>query len=182
MEEGSARPFIGPFVVTLVASLIAIFQVGLVVGIFLAEYSKKRAFRPLHPPWVNDILPGCRRFICASLCMGHRGDTRVSLVSRHGCRRAWPCDPDCCPPLIKNHERGLRWCPKRSAWGRSEWELPSVRSRASLPQRLHTIRHRCGAWGIARAAGETAPLIFTALFYPSGLKGVLQSGSPRCGY
>jgi len=87
---GIGNALIGTFVVTLVASMIAI-PVGVGGGIFLAEYSKKRGLSPSSSAWVTTSSPGCRRSSVAFRLRGQSWRLGCSLVSRTQLPQgAWP--------------------------------------------------------------------------------------------
>jgi len=79
------------------------------------------------------------------------------------------------PTVIKTTDEGLKLVPQELRWGAMGVGASRVITitRVTLPAALAPIATGV-VLGIARAAGETAPLIFTALFSPFWSDGLLN--------
>ena len=79
------------------------------------------------------------------------------------------------PTVIKTTDEGLKLVPQELRWGAMGVGASKVVTitRVTLPAAFAPIATGV-VLGIARAAGETAPLIFTALFSPFWADGVLN--------
>jgi len=145
---------------------------------FLAEYSKTGLSPSSSPGY--DILAGCRRSCCASLCNGPIVATRCSLSVYTAPQGQWPWAILMLPTVIKTHRRRVSgWLAQSAQHGAIGWDASSlVTDHAHHPsQRLHNRLPPCGL-GIARAAGEQHLLISSphCFFQPlSGLKGLTRS-------
>jgi len=79
------------------------------------------------------------------------------------------------PTVIKTTDEGLKLVPQELRWGAMGVGASKVITitRVTLPAAIAPIATGV-VLGIARAAGETAPLIFTALFSPFWADGLLN--------
>ncbi|APD48921.1 MULTISPECIES: phosphate ABC transporter permease PstA [unclassified Synechococcus] len=171
---GIGNALIGTFVVTLVASLIAI-PVGVGGGIFLAEYSKSGPFAQFIRLG-NDILAGVPSIICGVFVYGAIVATRVFFGQSYtAAAGGMALAILMLPTVIKTTDEGLRLVPKAlsmGAIGVGASKFVTI-TRITLPSAFTPIATGV-VLGIARAAGETAPLIFTALFSPFWPEGVFN--------
>jgi phosphate transport system permease protein len=171
---GIGNAIIGTFVVTLVASLIAI-PVGVGGGIFLAEYSTGGPFARFIRTG-NDILAGVPSIICGVFVYGAIVATRVFFGQSYtAVAGGIALAVLMLPTVIKTTDEGLKLVPKAlsmGAIGVGASKFVTV-TRITLPSAFTPIATGI-VLAIARAAGETAPLIFTALFSPFWPEGVFN--------
>jgi len=171
---GIGNAIIGSVIVTTIAALIAI-PVGVGGGIYLAEYSKGGGFSKFIRFGTN-VLAGVPSIIAGvfvygvivstRLLFGHTfsaiaGGTALSVLML--------------PTVVKTTDEGLKLVSndlRRAAFGVGASRFVTV-SQVTLPKAFTPIATGV-VLSIARAAGETAPLIFTALFSPFWPTGILE--------
>ena len=173
MEGGGiGNAIIGTLLVTLIASLIAI-PVGVGGGIFLSEYSSGGWFANF-VSFGNDVLAGVPSIIAGVFVYGIVVTTRVFFGQSYSAMAGGiALAVLMLPTVIKTTYEGLKLVPQELRWGAygvGASKFVTV-MRITLPSAFTPIA--TGAvLAIARAAGETAPLIFTALFssfWPDGV-------------
>lgn len=164
----------GSLVVTTIASAIAI-PIGIGGGIFLAEYSKSGWFSQFIRFGTNvlsgvpSIIAGVfvysaivsSRFIFGHSYSAIAGGIALSVLML--------------PTVIKTTDEGLKLVPddlRRAALGVGASRFVTI-TRITLPSASTSIATGI-VLSIARAAGETAPLIFTALYSPWWPNGVFN--------
>jgi len=171
---GIGNALIGTVIVTLIASAIAI-PVGVGGGIYLSEYSRAGWFAQL-VRFSNDVLAGVPSIISGVFVYGLVVATRVlGGQSYSAIAGGIALAVLMLPTVIKTTDEGLRLVPQELRWG--SYGVGASRfvtiSRVVLPAAFTPIATGV-VLAIARAAGETAPLIFTALFSPFWPDGLLN--------
>ncbi len=171
---GIGNAVLGTLVVTAVASLVAI-PVGGGGGIYLSEYSQNNAFSKF-VRFGNDVLAGVPSIICGVFIYGVIVATRVLFDQSYSALAGGlALSVLMLPTVIKTTDEGLKLVPQELRWG--AYGVGASRFvtivRITLPSAFTPIATGV-VLGIARAAGETAPLIFTALFSPFWPEGLLS--------
>ena len=171
---GIGNAIIGTVVVTLIASLIAI-PVGIGGGIYLAEYSQSGKFAQFVRFGTN-VLAGVPSIICGVFVYGLIVSTRVFFDQSYSAMAGGiALAVLMLPTVIKTTEEALKLVPDELRWAAQGIGASRAVTilQVTLPAAVAPIA--TGAvLGIARAAGETAPLIFTALFSPFWPDGVFN--------
>lgn len=171
---GIGNAILGTFVVSLLASLIAI-PVGVGGGIFLAEYAKSGWFSQF-VRFGNDVLAGIPSIICGVFVYGAIVSTRIFFGQSYSAMAgAIALSVLMLPTVIKTTDEGLRLVSndlRLGAYGVGASHFVTI-SQVTLPAALTPIATGT-VLAIARAAGETAPLIFTALFSPFWPEGIFN--------
>ncbi len=171
---GIGNAIIGTIVVTVIASLIAI-PVGVGGGVYLAEYSSKGWFARF-VRFGNDVLAGVPSIISGVFVYGLIVATRVFFDQSYSAMAGGiALAVLMLPTVIKTTDEGLKLVPQELRWG--AYGVGASRfvtiTRITLPAAFTPIATGV-VLGIARAAGETAPLIFTALFSPFWPEGLFN--------
>ena len=165
-DGGIANAIVGTLVVTAIAALIAI-PVGVGGGIFLAEYSRSGWFAQFIRFGTN-VLAGVPSIIAGVFIYGTIVTSRILFGNAYSAVAGGiALAVLMLPTVIKTTDEGLKLVPddlRRAALGVGASRFVTV-VRITLPAALTPIATGV-VLGIARAAGETAPLIFTALFSP----------------
>ena len=165
-DGGIANAIVGTLVVTAIAALIAV-PVGVGGGIFLAEYSRSGWFAQFIRFGTN-VLAGVPSIIAGVFIYGTIVTSRVLFGNAYSAvAGGMALAVLMVPTVIKTTDEGLKLVPddlRRGALGVGASRFVTV-VRITLPAALTPIATGV-VLGIARAAGETAPLIFTALFSP----------------
>ena len=163
---GIANAIIGTLVVTVIAGLIAI-PVGVGGGIFLAEYSRSGWFAQFIRFGTN-VLSGVPSIIAGVFIYGTIVTSRVLFGNAYSAvAGGMALSILVLPTVIKTTDEGLKLVPddlRRGALGVGASRFVTI-IRITLPTAFTPIATGV-VLAIARAAGETAPLIFTALFSP----------------
>ena len=171
---GIGNALIGTVVVTLIASLIAI-PVGVGGGVFLAEYSSGGWFAQFIRVG-NDILAGVPSIIAGIFVYGAIVATRVFFGQSYtAAAGGLALAVLMLPTVIKTTDEGLKLVQRELTWGAigvGASKFVTV-TRITLPSAFTPIATGV-VLAIARAAGETAPLIFTALFSPFWPEGLFN--------
>ncbi len=171
---GIGNAVLGTIIVTLLASLIAI-PVGVAGGIYLSEYSTNGWFARF-VRFGNDVLAGVPSIIAGVFVYGLIVATRIFFDQSYSAMAgAIALAVLMLPTVIKTTDEGLKLVPQEMRWG--AYGVGASRfvtiTRVVLPTAFTPIA--TGAvLAIARAAGETAPLIFTALFSPFWPEGIFN--------
>jgi len=175
MEGGGiGNAIIGTIIVTAIASLIAL-PVGVGGGIYLSEYSRSGWFAQA-VRFSNDVLAGVPSIISGVFVYGLIVATRVFFNQSYSAMAGGiALAVLMLPTVIKTTDEGLKLVPQELRWG--SYGVGASRfvtiTRVILPAAFTPIA--TGAvLAIARAAGETAPLIFTALFSPFWPEGIFN--------
>ncbi len=163
---GMGNAIIGTAMVTGVAALVAI-PVGVGVGIYLAEVAKKGWFAQFIRFGVN-VLAGVPSIICGLFIYALVVNTRIlwgeSFSAMAG---GLALAVLMLPTIVKTTDEGLKLVSQElrmGSLGIGASRFVTI-TRVVLPAAISPIATGV-VLGIARAAGETAPLIFTALFSP----------------
>jgi phosphate transport system permease protein len=171
---GIGNAILGTIVVTLIASLIAI-PVGVGGGIYLAEYSRGGWFAQFVRFGTN-VLSGVPSIICGVFIYGLIVSTRLFFGQSYSALAGGiALAVLMLPTVIKTTDEALKLVPQELRWGAigiGASRFVTI-SRITLPAAFTPIATGV-VLGIARAAGETAPLIFTALFSPFWPEGLFN--------
>ncbi|EDY37900.1 phosphate ABC transporter, permease protein PstA [Cyanobium sp. PCC 7001] len=171
---GIGNAVLGTLVVTLIASLIAV-PIGVGGGIYLTEYSQRGWFARF-VSFGNDVLAGVPSIICGVFVYGVVVATRIFFNQSYSAVAGGIALATLMlPTVIKTTDEGLKLVPQELRWGAygvGASKFVTV-MRITLPAAFTPIATGI-VLGIARAAGETAPLIFTALFSPFWPDGVFN--------
>jgi phosphate transport system permease protein len=169
---GFGNAMLGTVLVTLIAALIAI-PVGVAGGVYLSEYAGKSWFGQV-VSFGNDVLAGVPSIISGVFVYGLIVASRVFFGQSYSAMAGGiALSVLMLPTVIKTTNEGLKLVPNElrlGAYGVGASRYVTI-TQVVLPAALTPIS--TGAvLAIARAAGETAPLIFTALFsafWPEGI-------------
>lgn len=171
---GIGNAILGTLLVTLMASLIAI-PVGVGGGVFLAEYSRQGWFSRF-VRFGNDVLAGVPSIISGVFVYGAIVATRIFFGQSYSALAgSIALSVLMLPTVIKTTDEGLRLVPndlRLGSYGVGASRFVTI-TRITLPSAFTPIATG-SVLAIARAAGETAPLIFTALFSPFWPEGVFN--------
>ncbi len=171
---GFGNALLGTLLVTAIAALIAI-PVGVGGGIYLAEYSRGGAFASFVRFGTN-VLAGVPSIICGVFVYGLIVSTRLFFGQSYSALAGGiALAVLMIPTVIKTTDEGLKLVPQElrlGALGVGASKVITI-TRITLPAAFSPIATGV-VLGIARAAGETAPLIFTALFSPFWPEGVFN--------
>ena len=176
---GIGNAILGTLLVTLMASLISL-PVGVGGGVFLAEYSRQGWFSRF-VRFGNDVLAGVPSIISGVFVYGAIVATRIFFGQSYSALAgAIALAVLMLPTVIKTTDEGLRMVPndlRLGSYGVGASRFVTI-TRITLPSAFTPIATG-SVLAIARAAGETAPLIFTALFSPFW-PGGCSTRSRRC--
>ena len=171
---GIGNAVIGTFVVTIIAGLVAI-PVGVGGGIFLAEYSRGGSFAQFIRFGTN-VLSGVPSIIAGVFIYGTIVTSRIVFGNAYSALAGGVAlSILMLPTVIKTTDEGLKLVPddlRRASLGVGASRFVTI-IRITLPTAFTPIATGV-VLAIARAAGETAPLIFTALFSPFWAEGVFN--------
>jgi len=160
---GIGNAILGTIIVTLIASAIAI-PVGVGGGIYLAEYSRSGPLARFVRFGTN-VLAGVPSIICGVFVYGLIVSTRLFFDQSYSALAGGiALAVLMLPTVIKTTDEALKLVPDELRWGAIGVTLPAAFSPIATGVVL----------AIARSAGETAPLIFTALFSPFWPEGVFS--------
>lgn len=171
---GIGNAIIGTIIVSIIAGLIAI-PVGVGGGIFLAEYSKGGSFAQFIRFGTN-VLSGVPSIIAGVFVYGIIVSTRIFFGNSYSALAGGiALSILMLPTVIKTTDEGLKLVSadlRRGALGVGTSPFVTI-VRITLPTAFTPIATGV-VLSIARAAGETAPLIFTALFSPFWPEGIFN--------
>ncbi len=171
---GIGNAILGTLIVSLIAALIAI-PVGVGGGIYLAEYSKSGPFASFVRFGTN-VLSGVPSIICGVFIYGLIVATRLFYDQSYSAMAGGiALSVLMLPTIIKTTDEGLKLVPQELRWGAigvGASKFVTI-TRITLPTAFKPIATGI-VLSIARAAGETAPLIFTALFSPFWPEGLFS--------
>lgn len=164
----------GSLIVTLIASLVAI-PIGIGGGVFLAEYSRGGWFAQFIRFGTN-VLSGVPSIIAGVFIYSAIVSTRVLFGNSYSAVAGGiALAVLMLPTVIKTTDEGLKLVSedlRRGALGVGASRFVTI-VRITLPSASRSIATGI-VLAIARAAGETAPLIFTALYSPWWADGVFN--------
>jgi phosphate transport system permease protein len=171
---GIGNAILGTVVVTALASLVAI-PVGVGGGVYLAEFSNKSWFSQF-VRFGNDVLAGVPSIISGVFVYGAIVATRIFFGQSYSALAGGlALAVLMLPTVIKTTDEGLRLVSndlRLGSYGVGASRFVTI-TQVTLPAALTPIATGT-VLAIARAAGETAPLIFTALFSPFWPEGVFN--------
>ena len=171
---GIGNAILGTIVVTTIASLIAI-PVGVGGGVYLSEYAQNGWFSRF-VRFGNDILAGVPSIISGVFIYSLIVATRIFFDQSFSAMAGGiALSVLMLPTVIKTTYEGLLLVPQEmrmGAYGVGASRFVTI-TRITLPAAFTPIATGV-VLGIARAAGETAPLIFTALFSPFWPEGLFN--------
>ena len=171
---GIGNAIVGTILVSAIASLLAI-PVGVGGGIYLCEYANRGWFSQFIR-FGNDVLAGVPSIICGVFVYGAIVATRVFFDQSYSAAAGGiALAVLMLPTVIKTTDEGLKLVPQELRWGAYGIGASKFVTimRVTLPAAFTPIATGV-VLAIARAAGETAPLIFTALFSPFWPEGVFN--------
>ena len=174
---GIGNAILGSILVTVIAALIAI-PVGVGGGIYVAEYSRGGTFAQFIRFGTN-VMSGVPSIIAGVFVYSTIVATRIFFGNSYSALAGGiALSVLMLPTVIKTTDEGLKLVPddlRRAALGVGASKFVTI-IRITLPSAFTPIATGV-VLSIARAAGETAPLIFTALFspfWPRGLDAVFN--------
>ncbi|QVV68412.1 phosphate ABC transporter permease PstA [Synechococcus sp. LA31] len=171
---GIGNAILGTLVVTLVAALIAV-PVGVGSGVYLAEFAAAGWFARFVRFGTN-VLAGVPSIICGVFIYGLIVSTRLFFNQSYSALAGGiALAVLMLPTVIKTTDEALKLVPQELRWaamGVGASKFVTI-SRVTLPAAFSSIATGV-VLAIARAAGETAPLIFTALFSPFWPEGLFN--------
>ena len=163
---GIGNAVIGTIIVTFLSALIAI-PVGVGGGIFLAEYSSGGGFAKFIRFGTN-VMAGVPSIIAGVFVYAVIVKTKIIFGNSYSAIAGGVAlSILMLPTVIKTTDEGLKLVPddlRRASLGVGASKFITI-LRITLPSAFTPIATGV-VLSIARAAGETAPLIFTALFSP----------------
>lgn len=169
---GISNAILGTFVVTAIAALLAV-PIGVGGGVYLAEYARGRGFSQF-VRFGNDVLAGVPSIIAGVFVYGSIVATRVLFGQSYSAiAGGMALAVLMLPTVIKTTDESLKLVPAKLRWGAlgvGASKFVTI-TRISLPTAFPSIATGV-VLALARAAGETAPLTFTALFsafWPEGI-------------
>ena len=178
---GIGNAIVGTFIITSIASIISI-PIGVGGGIYLAEYAKEGAFSKFIRFGTN-VLSGVPSIIAGVFIYAVIVVTKIIFGSMFsGIAGGMALSILMLPTVIKTTDEGLKLVSddlRKAALGVGASMFTTI-IRITLPNAFRSIATGV-VLGLARAAGETAPLIFTALFSYYHITGIqdlfLEMGS-----
>ena len=163
-DGGIANAIVGTLVVTTIAALIAV-PVGIGGGVFLAEYSRSGWFAQCIR-FGTKVLAGVPSIIAGVFIYGTIVTSRILFGNAYSAvAGGMALAVLMLPTVVKTTDEGLKLVPddlRRAALGVGASRFVTI-IRITLPAAFTPIATGV-VLAVARAAGETAPLIFTALF------------------
>ncbi len=165
LSAGGLGPaIVGTFIISGIASLISI-PIGIGAGIYLAEYSKGGTFSRIIRFGTN-VLAGIPSIIAGVFIYAVIVSTKILFGSMFsGIAGGMALSILMLPSVIKTTDEGLKLVSDNLRKGSLAIGASMFTTviQVTLPSALKTITTGV-VLGLARSAGETAPLIFTALF------------------
>lgn len=171
---GIGNALIGTLLVTGISCLFSI-PVGVGGGIYLAEYSGNNKFSAFVRFGTN-VLAGVPSIIAGVFIYGLIVATRILFGNSYSAvAGGLALSVLMLPTIIKTTDEGLKLVPQELRWGSLGVGASKfvTTMKVVLPSAVAPIATGV-VLAIARSAGETAPLIFTALFSPFWPEGVFK--------
>tara|TARA_Y100001968_G_scaffold332452_1_gene390669 strand:- start:12090 stop:12980 length:891 start_codon:yes stop_codon:yes gene_type:complete len=169
---GIGNAIVGTFIISTIASLISI-PIGIGGGVYLAEYSKGGSFSKFIRFGTN-VLAGVPSIIAGVFVYAVIVVTKVIMGSMFsGIAGGIALSILMLPTVIKTTDEGLKLVSddlRKASLGVGASMFTTI-IKITLPAALKSIATGV-VLGLARAAGETAPLIFTALFSYYHINGI----------
>ena len=173
-DGGIANAILGSIIVTIIAAMIAI-PIGVGGGIYLAEYSTGRGSSQFIRFGTN-VLAGVPSIIAGVFVYGVIVSTRIIFGHTFSAIAGGTAlSVLMLPTVVKTTDEGLKLVSndlRRAALGVGASRFVTV-TQITLPKAFTPIATGV-VLAIARATGETAPLIFTALFSPFWPNGIFD--------
>ena len=174
MGGGIGNAFVGTFIVTGLSCLFAI-PIGVGGGIYLSEYGGNNRFSEFIRFGTN-VLAGVPSIIAGVFIYGLIVSSRILFGSTFSAvAGGLALAVLMLPTIIKTTDEGLKLVPQELRWGAlgigASKFVTTVK--VVVPSAIAPIATGV-VLGIARSAGETAPLIFTAFFSPYWPDGLLE--------
>ena len=171
---GIGNAILGTLIVTLVAALIAV-PVGVGAGVYLAEFASSSWFARFVRFGTN-VLAGVPSISCGVFVYGLIVSTRVFFNQSYSALAGGiALAVLMLPTVIKTTDEALKLVSQELRWGAmgvGASQFVTI-TRVTLPAAFSSIATGV-VLAVARAAGETAPLIFTALFSPFWPEGLFN--------
>ncbi|MCP9774504.1 phosphate ABC transporter permease PstA [Cyanobium sp. WAJ14-Wanaka] len=171
---GIGNAILGTLIVSAIATCIAL-PVGIGGGIFLSEYSRGGWFANFIR-FGNDVLAGVPSIIAGVFIYGLVVVTKLFFDQSFSAMAGGiALSVLMLPTIIKTTDEGLRLVPQELRWGAygvGASKFVTI-TRITLPAAFTPIATGV-VLAVARAAGETAPLIFTTLFSPYWPDGIFN--------
>ena len=174
MGGGIGNAFMGTFIVTGLSCLFAI-PVGVGGGIYLSEYSADNRFSAFIRFGTN-VLAGVPSIIAGVFIYGLIVSSRILFGSTFSAvAGGLALAVLMLPTIIKTTDEGLKLVPQELRWGALGVGASKfvTTMKVVVPSAIAPIATGV-VLGIARSAGETAPLIFTAFFSPYWPDGLFE--------
>lgn len=175
MEGGGiANAFLGTLMVTALSCVFSI-PVGIGGGIYLAEYGAGKRFSDFIRFGTN-VLAGVPSIIAGVFIYGLVVATRILFGNSYSAvAGGLALAVLMLPTIIKTTDEGLKLVPQELRWGSLGVGASKfvTTMKVVLPSAVAPIATGI-VLAIARSAGETAPLIFTALFSPFWPEGIFK--------
>ena len=171
---GIGNALIGTLVVTLISCVFAV-PVGVGGGIYLAEFSQGNKFAEFVRFGTN-VLAGVPSIIAGVFIYGLVVSSRVFFGNSYSAvAGGLALAVLMLPTIIKTTDEGLKLVPQELRWGALGVGASTfvTTMKVVLPAAVAPIATGV-VLAIARSAGETAPLIFTALFSPFWPEGIFK--------
>lgn len=177
---GIGNAILGTLVVTMIATMIAV-PAGVGSGVYLAEFASSGWFARFVRFGTN-VLAGVPSIICGVFIYGLIVSTRLFFNQSYSAMAGgMALAVLMLPTVIKTTDEALKLVPQELRWGAmgvGASKFVTI-TQVTLPAAFSSIATGV-VLAIARGAGETAPLIFTALFspfWPDGLFNPIASMS-----
>ena len=174
MGGGIGNAFVGTLIVTGLSCLFAI-PVGVGGGIYLSEYGGGNPFSEFIRFGTN-VLAGVPSIIAGVFIYGLIVSSRILFGSTFSAvAGGLALAVLMLPTIIKTADEGLKLVPQELRWGALGVGASKFVTtiRVVVPSAIAPIATGV-VLGIARSAGETAPLIFTAFFSPYWPEGLFE--------
>jgi len=174
MGGGIGNAFVGTLIVTGLSCLFAI-PVGVGGGIYLSEYGGGNPFSEFIRFGTN-VLAGVPSIIAGVFIYGLIVSSRILFGSTFSAvAGGLALAVLMLPTIIKTTDEGLKLVPQELRWGALGVGASKFVTtiKVVVPSAIAPIATGI-VLGIARSAGETAPLIFTAFFSPYWPDGLLE--------
>jgi len=171
---GIANAFLGTIIVTALSCVFSI-PVGVGGGIYLAEYGAGKRFSDFIRFGTN-VLAGVPSIIAGVFVYGLVVATRVLFGNSYSAvAGGLALAVLMLPTIIKTTDEGLKLVPQELRWGSLGVGASKfvTTMKVVLPSAVAPIATGI-VLAVARSAGETAPLIFTALFSPFWPEGIFK--------
>jgi phosphate transport system permease protein len=171
---GIGNALVGTLIITLLSMLFSV-PVGIGGGIYLAEYGTANKFSEFVRFGTN-VLAGVPSIIAGVFIYGLVVSTRILFGNSYSAiAGGLALGVLMLPTIIKTTDEGLKLVPQELRWGSLGVGASKfvTTMKVVLPSAIAPIATGI-VLAVARSAGETAPLIFTALFSPFWPEGIFK--------